>query len=56
MKKKIIPLISALAVGATVMIAPACADSGGDKTPITYQEYSSSTVSFQDNRDNALSN
>ena len=56
MKKKIIPLISALAIGATVMIAPACADSGGDKTPITYQEYSSSTVGFQDNRDNALSN
>ena len=56
MKNKILPLISALAVGATLVVAPACADGGGDKTPITYQEYSSSTVSFQDNRDNALSN
>ena len=37
MKKKIIPLISALAVGVTLVVAPACADSGGDKTPITYQ-------------------
>ena len=57
MKKKIIPLISALAIGATVMIAPACTggNNPADKTPITYDEYTSSTVSFQDNRDEALS-
>lgn len=57
MKKKIIPLISALAIGATVLVAPACTDGTKpeDKTKITYEEYTSSTVSFQDNRDEALS-
>lgn len=56
MKKKILPLLSAAAIGATLLLAPACTDKpGSDNSPITYETYTSSTISFQDNRDEALS-
>lgn len=59
MKKKIIPLLTLAAIGATILVAPACKiggtpEEGEDKSKITYETFNTSTVSFQDNHDVSL--